>query len=285
MQSFLEQTDALTDEKTIRQRAEVRFIRALNYYYLMDAYGNPPFTETVSLTEDPKQIQRADLFAYLETELKNIENDLVAPRNGEFGQVDQVCVWMLLSRMYLNAEVYTGTAKWGEAITYANKVISSGYELADNYADLFMADNDENEDAMKEIILPLRLDGANARSYGGAQFAIAATHTAGMTSWGTSEGWGGVRARKALVNKFFPNDDAPLLVNETQMVAAAGDDRALFFSGTEDNTRTLEINDPYTFKQGFSIAKWTNVRSDGQPSHDATWVDTDVPFSGQLKLI
>ncbi len=185
---------------------------------------------------------------------------------------------MLLSRMYLNAEVYTGTAKWGEAITYANKVIGSGYELADNYADLFMADNDENEDAMKEIILPLRLDGANARSYGGAQFAIAATHTAGMTSWGTSEGWGGVRARKALVNKFFPNDDAPLLVNEIQMVAAAGDDRALFFSGTEDNTRTLEINDPYTFKQGFSIAKWTNVRSDGQPSHDATWVDTDVPF-------
>lgn len=275
---FLEQTDALTDEKTIRQRAEVRFIRALNYYYLMDAYGNPPFTEIVSLTEDPKQIQRADLFAYLETELKNIEDDLVAPRNGEFGQVDQVCVWMLLSRMYLNAEVYTGTAKWGEAITYANKVIGSGYELADNYADLFMADNDENEDAMKEIILPLRLDGANARSYGGAQFAIAATHTAGMTSWGTSEGWGGVRARKALVNKFFPNDDAPLLVNEIQMVAAAGDDRALFFSGTEDNTRTLEINDPYTFKQGFSIAKWTNVRSDGQPSHDATWVDTDVPF-------
>ena len=55
-------------------------------------------------------------------------------------------------------------------------------------------------------------------------------------------------------------------------------DKGYSLSGTEDNTRTLEINDPYTFKQGFSIAKWTNVRSDGQPSHDATWVDTDVPF-------
>lgn len=101
MQSFLEQTDALTDEKTIRQRAEVRFIRALNYYYLMDAYGNPPFTEIVSLTEDPKQIQRSDLFAYLEAELKNIENDLVAPRNGEFGQVDRgLCVDVVVAYVF-----------------------------------------------------------------------------------------------------------------------------------------------------------------------------------------
>lgn len=100
-----------------------------------------------------------------------------------------------------------------------------------------------------------------------------------MTPWGTSEGWGGVRARKALVNKFFPNDsDAPLGVDETQMVAAANDDRALFFSGTSSDERTLEITKPTTFKEGFSIAKWTNVRSDGQPSHDATWVDTDAPL-------
>lgn len=275
---FLEQTAEASDEKTVRQRAEVRFIRALNYYYLMDAFGNPPFTETVLLDENPPQIQRADLFDYLESELTAIEGDLVAPRAGEFGQVDQASVWMLLSRMYLNAEVYTGTPRWSDAITYSQRVMDSGYGLATNYAELFMADNDDNEDAMQEIILPLRLDGQNARSYGAAQFAIAATHTAGMTSWGTTEGWGGVRARQALVEKFFPDGDAPLTVNETQMVEAAGDDRALFFSGTSDDARTLEIADPYTFKQGFSIAKWTNVRSDGQPASDATWVDTDCPF-------
>lgn len=276
---FMERTAELTDEKTVRQRAEVRFLRALNYYYLMDAYGNPPFTETVSLNEAPQQIKRADLFDYLENELKEIEADLVDPRTGQFGQVDKACTWLLLSRMYLNAEVYTGTARWADAITYAQKVISSDYGLADTYKELFMADNDENEETLKEIILPIRLDGANARSYGGAQFAIAATHTSGMTPWGTSEGWGGVRARKALVNKFFPNDsDAPLGVDETQMVAAANDDRALFFSGTSGDERTLEITKPTTFKEGFSIAKWTNVRSDGQPSHDATWVDTDAPL-------
>ena len=86
---FMERTAELTDEKTVRQRAEVRFLRALNYYYLMDAYGNPPFTETVSLNEAPQQIKRADLFDYLENELKEIEADLVDPRTGQFGQVDK----------------------------------------------------------------------------------------------------------------------------------------------------------------------------------------------------
>lgn len=290
---FLEETESLDDEKTLRQRAEVRFIRALNYYYLMDAFGNPPFTETVSLDENPSQIKRTDLFNFLETELKEIESELTEPRTGEFGQADQACAWMLLSRMYLNAEIYTGTARWSDAATYAKKVIGSAYGLADNYAELFMADNDENEETKKEIILPLRLDGTYARSYGGAQFAIASTHTAGMTPWGTSEGWGGVRARKALLMKFFKDEaDVPMMADENEMTIRAGDDRALFFSGKingvpdeeqaendpSDDTRTLEINDPYDFKEGISIAKWSNVRSDGQPSHDATWVDTDVPL-------
>lgn len=275
---FLEQTADLTDSKTITQRAEVRFIRALNYFYLMDGFGNPPFSETVMMAENPPQIQRADLFEWLENELTDLEPDLVSPRSGEFGQVDQASVWMLLSRMYLNAEVYTGTARWSDAITYARQIIDSNYGLASDYASLFMADNDENADAMQEIILPLRLDGQNTRSYGAAQFAIAATHTAGMNSWGSSEGWGGVRARQALVEKFFPDGNAPLLVDETEMIEAAGDDRAIFFSGTSDDARTLEITDPYTFKQGFSIAKWTNIRSDGQSASDATWVDTDCPF-------
>lgn len=275
---FLDETESLSDEKTLRQRAEVRFIRALNYYYLLDAFGNPPFVTSVS-SETPPQIQQKDLFDFLETELLEMEPDLVDARAGLFGQVDKACVWMLLSRLYLNAEVYTGTPRWSDAISYADRVIVSGYDLCDTYSELFMADNDENTEAMQEIILPLRLDGAQSRSYGAAQFAIAATHTSGMTPWGTSEGWGGVRAREALVMKFFEQEtEVPLQVDENEMAQQAGDDRALFFSGSENDARTLAIDDPYTFKQGLSIAKWTNIRSDGQPAHDATWVDTDVPF-------
>lgn len=272
---FLEKTEGLTDDVSVKQRAEARFIRALNYYYLMDLYGNVPFSEKVS-TELPLQIKRADLFAYIEKELKEIENDMYAPKEAPYGRADRSASWFLLSRMYLNAAVYTGTPRWEDAATYAKKVMNeSGRVLCNNYAHLFMADNDENVDAMNEIILPIRQDGVKTRSYGGSLYVIASTHTKGMTSWGTSEGWGGVRARKALVDKFFANATVPMDGNESKMVTAAKDDRALFFAGDD---RTLEIVNVNDFKEGISIAKWSNVRSDGKTSHDPQWTDTDVPF-------
>lgn len=272
---FLEKTAGLTDEKSTKQRAEVRFMRALNLYYLMDLYANVPFAETVSEVK-PKQVQRADLFNYIETELKAIENDMYEPMQAPFGRVDKSAVWFLLSRIYLNAEVYTGKANWADAITFANKVIKeSGRSLCKNYAHLFMADNDENLDARNEIILPIRQDGIYTRSYGGSLYAIASTHTTGMTSWGTSEGWGGIRARKALVDKFFAGKAVPMDADEAGMVVAAQDDRALFFAG---NDRTLEITNVNSFKEGLSIAKWSNARSDGKSPKDSKFTDTDVPF-------
>lgn len=272
---FLEKTEGLTDEVSVKQRAEARFIRALNYYYLMDLYGNVPFSEKVS-TELPHQISRADLFTYIENELKTIENDMYAPKEAPYGRADKSACWFLLSRIYLNAGVYTGTPHWKDAAVYAKKVIEeSGRVLCNNYAHLFMADNDENVNAMNEIILPIRQDGVMTRSYGGSLYVIASTHTKGMTSWGTSEGWGGVRARKALVEKFFADGNVPMDGDETDMVKTAKDDRALFFAGGD---RTLEISNINDFKNGLSIAKWSNVRSDKKTSKDPQWTDTDVPF-------
>lgn len=284
---FLEQTEGQTDDTSLRQRAEARFIRALNYYYLMDIYANVSFTETVS-NEKPEQIKRADLFRYIESELIDIETDMYEPRQAPFGRADKAAAWLLLARTYLNAQVYTGTPRWGDAITYANKVIDSGYELANNYEELFMADNDVNANARKEIILPIRQDGKNIRSYGGSQYLIAATRANNMPPWGTTAQWGGLRARKSLVKKFFPTTDPPLNLNAPAMKAAAGDDRALFYSGGNQYTdgdgntftdeRTLEITTTTVFKEGFSVVKWTNLRSDGNSTSDTEFADTDIPL-------
>lgn len=273
---FLDKTAGLTDENTLKQRAEARFLRALNYSYLMDIFGNVPFSETVS-DELPKQIKRADLFLYLEEELLalDLENNMYEARQAPFGRVDKVAVWFLLSRIYLNAEVYTGTARWADAAKYAKMVMDSSYDLCPTYAHLFMGDNDKNENAKKEIILPIRQDGIKTRSWGGSLYVIAATRTNGMTPWGSSEGWGGVRARKTLVDKFFPNGGVPLDGVETDMVTAAKDDRALFFAGGE---RTVEIAKVSVFKEGLSVAKWSNLRSDGGLPSDPKFTDTDIPF-------
>lgn len=280
---FLEQTAGLTDDKTVKQRAETRFMRALNYYYLLDFFGNVPFVETVS-SELPKQMKRADLYTYIVSELKTIEPDMYDALQAPYGRADKVADWMLLSRLYLNAEVYTGTTQWASAAEYAKKVMDSSYGLCSDYSQLFMGNNGENANARQEIILPIRFDGVDTQSYGGALFLIASTHTTGMGSWGTTEGWGGNRGRLALAKKFFTDGNIP--ANTVNTTTAAGDDRALFTTYGEylDNGKTqvfetsLPIKNVNTFKQGVAVIKFSNSYSNGGTPKDSKFVDMDVPF-------
>src|SRR5690606_26889137 len=115
----------------------------------MDLYANPPFvTEDFKLgSKDlPRQTNRNELFNYLESELKAIETELAPAKTNEYGRADQAAAWALLSRIYLNAEVYIKTPKYTEAITYANKIIGAGYSLHGNYQELTIADNHLNTD-------------------------------------------------------------------------------------------------------------------------------------------
>ena len=86
------------------------------------------------------------------------------PRQAPFGRADKAANWLLRARLYLNAEVYTGKADYANARDYADKVINSSYKLCPEYRLLFMADNDENAQAMQEIILPIRQDGIKTRN-------------------------------------------------------------------------------------------------------------------------
>lgn len=275
---FLEQTEGLSDDETIKQRAEVGFIRALNYFYLIDLYGNVPLMEKVS-TENPVQIKRAEMFALIEENLLNdIIPNLADPGTSTYGRVDRAAGWLLLARLYLNAEVYTGTAKWNDAVTYAQKVINeSGYTLSPSYEHLFMADNDGSSvnKASQEVILPILCDGNATRNYGNSLFVIAGTRNTGMPDWGLTGGWGGPHCREAMVQKFFSNtSNAPINADKDAMIAAARDDRAMMYS----IDRTVSTGDNLSFTEGFSSVKFTNVRADGTKSSSPEWPDTDIPF-------
>lgn len=266
---FLEQTAG--DESAKDQIAETRFLRALYYYYAMDMFGNIPFLEVVS-TENAPQAKRADVYAFIEKELTECIADMAEPQQGTYGRADKAAAWLLLARLYLNAEVYTGTAQWAKAAEYAEKVMNSGYSLCPTYKYLFMGDNNANG-AEKEIILPILQDGIVTQNYGGSLFLIASTRKTDMGGGGTSEYWVGNRARKQLLDKFFPTSAAPN-VNETAMAAAANDDRALFY-GID---RTLNVDDVTDFASGFSCAKFTNEYSTGVTPKDSKFTDMDVPF-------
>jgi hypothetical protein len=276
--NFLTLTADESDATTKMERAEVRFIRALDYYYLMDMFGNVAFTTVVS-KENPPQKSRAEVFAFVESELKDCVTDMAEPRANTYGRVDKAAAWLLLARLYLNAKVYTGTAHWADAASYAKQVMNSGYKLCTTakgnysaYQLLFMGDNNTNG-AQDEDIFPVLYDGVDTQSYGGMFFLIASTRTGDEGSNGSSEHWAGNRARKNLIDKFFPNDNAPAS-STSDIITAAKDSRALFY-GTG---RTVSVEKEGTFSSGFSCVKFTGVHSDGSATHDSKFTDTDYPF-------
>ena len=272
---FLEQTDGKSDGESVVQRAEARFMRALNYCYLIDMFGKVPFVTKVS-TENPSQVERAELFRFIEKELLEASEAMKDPQTNAYGRADKAAAWLLLARLYLNAEVYTGTAQWAKAAEYARKVMNTSYSLSPVYKHLFMADNNGSavNRANTEIILPILQDGAATRNYGGSLFLIASTHkTKDMPAYGTTEGWAGNRCRPQLVKKFFPTGDAPNAETD-QIIKAAKDDRALFFG----KDRTLSVDEAAKFESGFSFVKFSNLRADGASTNDSKHTDTDVPL-------
>lgn len=183
-------------------RSEARFLRALSYSHAIDLFGNIALVTEADEVGfwTPKQSTRAELFTFVESELLAIEGSLVAPKSNEYARADQAAAWTLLAKLYLNAEVYIGTNKYSDCITYASKVINAGYTLEDTYENLFLADNHTSNG----VIFPVAFDGLNTQTYGGTTFLIHAAVGGSMSpdDFGINGGWGGTRTTSALVNKF-----------------------------------------------------------------------------------
>ncbi len=205
--------DAALRAKIKVYRAEARFLRALSYYHAIDEFGSVPFvTEKDKVGAFfPKQISRADLFKYIESELKAIEPDLKDPRQNEYGRADKAADWMLLAKLYLNSEVFTGQKRYSDVITYTKKIINAGYSLKPKYADLFLADNNVNNN---EQIFSVNFDGIHTQTWGGTTFIIHAAVGGSMNpaDYGINGGWAGTRTTSALVKKFYPNIGAPVIL-------------------------------------------------------------------------
>jgi len=269
--------------------AEVRFLRALYYYYLLDMWGNVSFTTKVG---DPgTQLPRAELYAWLEQELKEIEPSMATPKakkstDDGYGRADKAAAWMLLARLYLNAEVYTGTAHWDLASQYAKKVMTeSGRSLnitGQNgwtaYQMLFMGDNGESS-AAQEAILPILQDGVTTQSYTVTYFLMSSCFSDDMHPWFDDKtcgagSWSGNRARPEFLEVFFPGRSIPQDADTRTIRTAAGDERAMFWTIKQ----SLDITENTAFKYGTAVTKYNTFYSsavDGSGQHDAGFPDTD----------
>jgi len=260
-----------TDADNIRQYArEARFLRAFQYWVLMDLFGNPPFVTEASVIGGPPPPRgtRSEIFDYVESEMKAIEEEMPAPRSNEYGRADKGAVWALLARLYLNAQVYTqdptsgqpGTAKFSEAITYAKKVIDGGYTLVSDYTWLMRADNHQNT---SEFIFSINYDGLHTQGYGGTTFLTHACVGGSMpaSSFGIAGGWAGLRATKNLPN-LFPD------------LTGTEDKRSLFYTAGQN----LEIGNLTTFNDGLAVTKFSNIKRDSTKGSSQDFSDVDMPL-------
>ena len=381
---FIREADKRDEEVIQQYKAEARFLRALSYYHGLDMFGgNIPF-----VTEDdpvgayqPEPTTSEDLFAYIEGELLEIADQLPTAGTVEYGRASRGAAWTLLAKLYLNSEVYTGTERYDDALTYSQRVIDeSGYQLADNYDHLFMADNDRPE-VNREIIFPVRFDGNNIQTFGGTNFIIHAQIGGNMNAseFGMDGGWAGHRTTpdfveilnrdQTLIGTTTENPggnpeiyvpggyqsasgytadwtpaQAPPLVSENSddvytgrvyfatsgaefkftadrnwdtnwggsdgnlvenspdnlVIGDAGlyeltvDLNNLTYTATlvddsepvyQDNRtniftdgQSLEIESVQDFSQGYTLTKWTNMTSTGEPGSNLAYADTDFPM-------
>lgn len=246
---------------TIRKfKAEARFLRAYQYWVLMDLFANPPLVTENDLIGGsvPKQIKRADLFAYIESELKALETELLPARTNQYGRADQAAAWALLSRIYLNAEVYTGSPKYTDAITYCKKVIGAGYTLHPKYKELMLADNHLNTD---EFIFTINYDGTYTQNWGGTTTLTHGPAGVSGDSSGTSGNWGTTRMTHQFVDLFDQQDI-----------------RGQFWT-TGQNKVMNQLLDVST--DGYSSTKFRNKTRTGAPAPHrdpaGNWVDIDFP--------
>lgn len=280
-------------------RAQARFCRALAYYTLMDTFGNPPFITENNYSITPEQIGREGIFNYIESELQDIINGGALPARAtgtEYGRADQGAAWALLARMYLNAEVFTGTQRYADCMSACQEVINLGYGLASEYHALFCGDNGENPDATQEIIFPVMLDGDATQSYANLVSASRPNTVskevediAGdtkfqfcLSNWGTREGWAGYRGTSDLVRTFEYAD------NNNPKADEILDKRGIFRDHNYDNEElTVRIGSTVTgtfHTNGWWVYKWTNLDHNGQPMYDLSvastvaFVSTDFPL-------
>lgn len=309
---YLAQAPNVTDEDKYRH-AEVRWIRALHYYYLMDMFLYSPFVITES-SDFPRFLPRHKVYEWLVDELKDLIVELPAQRLEDY-RVGKAAAQLLLARIYLNADVYnkynkewTADQTWQKAYIAADNVIKDNPQhalvtenfITDSgfvytaYQQLFMGDNNRQE-ILKESIFQIYQDGLYTQSYANSIMMICGPRIKGMGAWGIDAEWHSMRSSPTLVDKFLKpmNIDREtakdFIIDEYHMPAKLHDDRAILSSDSANTGHHYSLRgdmrtekDEYVF-DCWSPLKFTAVYHDASlPKYHVrqsnSWPDTDVPM-------
>lgn len=165
-------------------KAEVRALRAMYYYYLMDLFARVPIVES-SQTQmaDVEQSERSVVFNFIKKELEEsipLLKDAKSADNGEYyGRMTKAVGYFLMAKLALNTEIYTDdnwtdnnlpNGKdtkfsvdgqemncWEAVVAYADKIKACGYELNQG-TNGFLSNFEVQNEGSKENIFVIPMD-------------------------------------------------------------------------------------------------------------------------------
>ena len=208
--------------------AEMKLLRASYYWVLCDMYGNVPIVDRFDVTEGylPQQNTRKEVYDFIVKELvANIP--LVSTENNQetYGKFNKWAGLTLLAKMYLNAEVYTGTPEWDACINTCNEIINStgttNIALESNQKNVFITENQNS----KEIIFSLPFDSKYVNDWNSFDVHMQTLDPQNQKTYNLEYSpWGGVCAVPQFINT-FDTTDARYIDNyiKGQQYAANGD--------------------------------------------------------------
>lgn len=191
----------VSEEQAANIIAEMRALRALYYSMLVDTHGNVPIISSYS-DELPVQSSRSEVYNFIVSELTAVIPDLSETVDqSTYGRVTKWGALQVLARVYLNAEVYTGTPQWNNVIDACNQIINSGaYELSSSYSDIFSTNNDGNS----ELVFAIPYDQIFAPQWNAHMKMLTPDHR--LVFGMQAQPWGGSSCNPQFINSYDPND-------------------------------------------------------------------------------
>ena len=204
---------------------ELITLRSFFYWQLIDLYGSVPYdNDFANAQAAPPQVPRATVFDNVVSDLKTNGTQLTKNVDGTtYGRMNYWGGQFLLAKLYLNAQVYTGTAKWDEAIAACDEIINSGkYNLESNYFSNFNVNNSSS----KEFIFAIPYDKI---FFTGFTMAAASLHYASQYSYNlTFQPWNGYCSLEKFYNSY---DAADLRKGDVGTLTGPATKRGNFVAG------------------------------------------------------
>lgn len=258
---------------------QCKILRSAVYYDMIDLFGSVPYAdETVAIGTNAPQLSREQIFGYVTQTLEEVvaeygnSDELPA-----YGYVGKDVAQALLMRFYLNAEVYTGTPRWNDALKYAKALIDShqgkgfqGSGLTNSYLQNFSANNRDyvtcKNNGRSEILWFIPMEYNKILSYGGASLMIRAMiekTPENLAFFNVGNAWMCSKGRPEFVSRFEWNEPS---------------------RATSPDKRTALWR---TSKDGFVFEMQNTVQADWHNNGYETpkWLNRNVNDNGEVDMV